>query len=88
MLSKKDKRAKSQDSKLSGKIIFLLLASCFFSLTANAQCAMCRAALEGEGNLTKAEAVNDGIVYLMIIPYVLVATIGVIIYKMNKKKNQ
>lgn len=68
------------------KIIFLSFISCLFSLSMNAQCAMCRAALEGEGNAKKAEAVNDGIVYLMVIPYLLVATIGFIIYKMNKKK--
>ena len=68
------------------KTIFLLLASCFFSLSMNAQCAMCRAALEGEGNVKKAEAVNDGIVYLMMIPYILVAVIGFAIYKMYKKK--
>lgn len=84
----KKKREKSQEprnlSYLSVAILFL--ASCLFSLKANAQCAMCRAALEGEGNTTKAAAVNDGIVYLMVIPYLLVATIGVIIYRMNKKK--
>jgi hypothetical protein len=62
------------------------LSSFFFSLSANAQCAMCRAAIETEGNATKAEAVNDGIVYLMIIPYVLVGAIGFAIYKMRQKK--
>lgn len=56
-----------------------------FVQTANAQCAMCRAAIESEGNTAKAEAVNDGIVYLMIIPYVLVGAIGFAIYKMKKK---
>lgn len=56
-----------------------------FSLTANAQCAMCRAALTSEGNKTKAEAVNDGIVYLMVIPYLLVGGIGYAIYRMKKK---
>ncbi len=56
-----------------------------FSLTANAQCAMCRAALTSEGNGTKAEAVNDGIVYLMVIPYLLVGGIGYAIYRMKKK---
>ncbi|WP_309641771.1 hypothetical protein [Flavobacterium sp.] len=65
---------------------FLLLVSCLFSLSMNAQCAMCRAALEGEGNVKKAEAVNDGIVYLMMIPYILVAVIGFVIYKMYQKK--
>jgi hypothetical protein len=57
-----------------------------FSLSAKAQCAMCRAALTSEGNAVKAEAVNDGIVYLMVIPYILVAGIGYYIYRMRKKK--
>jgi hypothetical protein len=50
---------------------------------------MCRAALAGDSNIKKAEAVNDGIVFLMIIPYLLVAIIGFLIYKMyrSKKKN-
>ena len=68
---------------------FCILFSIFYSLTANAQCAMCRAALSGESNIKKAEAVNDGIVYLMVIPYLLVAIIGFLIYRMyqSKKKN-
>lgn len=56
-----------------------------FGTTSNAQCAMCRASLASEGNKTKAEAVNDGIVYLMVIPYVLVGGIGYAIYRMKKK---
>lgn len=56
-----------------------------FSTVSNAQCAMCRAALTSEGNKTKAEAVNDGIVYLMVIPYLLVGGIGYAIYRMKKK---
>ena len=50
---------------------------------------MCRAALESEGNTNKAAAVNDGIVYLMIIPYLLAAAIGFAIYRIyrNKKSN-
>nr|WP_100844953.1 hypothetical protein [Flavobacterium sp. 5] len=65
--------------------------SCFFllvfNLYANAQCAMCRAALNGEDNKVKAEAINDGIVYLMVIPYVLVGALGYYIYRMKKKKS-
>ena len=49
---------------------------------------MCRASLESEGNKTKIEAVNDGIVFLMAIPYILVAVIGFVIYKMYYKKNK
>jgi hypothetical protein len=49
---------------------------------------MCRAALEGEGNVVQAKAINDGIVYLMVIPYVLVIVAGYAIYRiMRKKKN-
>lgn len=62
---------------------FFILA---FSLSTNAQCAMCRAAIESEGDTTKAAAINDGIVYLMAIPYILVALLGFAIYKMYAKK--
>lgn len=70
------------------KLIISLFGICFlfFGISANAQCAMCRAALTSEGNAVKAEAVNDGIVYLMVIPYVLVAGIGYYIYRMWRKK--
>ena len=53
----------------------------------HAQCAMCRAAIETEGDSSKAEALNDGIVYLMIIPYALIAAIGYYIYRMRKNKS-
>ena len=42
---------------------------------------MCRAVLEGEAGQTTAEGINDGIVYLMAIPYILVAGIGYFIYR-------
>jgi uncharacterized membrane protein len=60
----------------------------FFGISSYAQCAMCRAALSGEGNQAQAQAVNDGIVYLMIIPYLLVGAIGYYIYRMRKNKKQ
>lgn len=48
---------------------------------------MCRASLESSGDITQAEAVNDGIVYLMAIPYILVGLAAFYIYRMyNKKK--
>ena len=66
---------------------FLLTAFLLLGIvSSNAQCAMCRAALESEGNAKKAAAINDGIVYLMVIPYVLVAVIGFAIYRMKKVK--
>ncbi len=50
-------------------------------MSADAQCAMCRAVLETEQGQGTAQGINNGIVYLMAIPYLLVAGIGVIIYK-------
>lgn len=69
------------------KILFIVL-SIFTFVSTNAQCAMCRAVLESEEGQSTAKGVNDGIVYLMIIPYVLIGGIGVAIYmKFFKKKH-
>lgn len=65
-----------------GVVLFLVSAG------ANAQCAMCRAALENSNGSIKAEAVNDGIVYLMIFPYLLVALVGFAVYRLRKKKKK
>jgi len=68
-------------------ILFILLL--IVSLPAEAQCAMCRAVLENEEGQSTAEGVNNGIMYLMSIPYLLVAGFGFIIYWkfFQKKKN-
>jgi len=77
---------------LNSKFQAFLLGVIFFFFgifSSNAQCAMCRAALGGESNIKKAEAVNDGIVYLMVVPYLLVVIIGILIYRMyQSKKNK
>jgi cobalamin biosynthesis protein CobD/CbiB len=50
---------------------------------------MCRAVLESEDGQTIAEGINDGIVYLMAIPYVLVGGIAYLIYrKFNTLKKE
>ncbi|HUH26908.1 hypothetical protein [Gelidibacter sp.] len=68
--------------------VFFILFSLFTFFSTNAQCAMCRAVLESEDGQSTAKGVNDGIVYLMVIPYVLVAGMGVVMYtKFYKKKN-
>ena len=80
------KKIEQRDCKM--KIFFFFLFSFFFSLSTQAQCAMCRAALESEDGGVKAEAVNDGIVYLMAIPYILVGVLGYAIYKMRYGKKK
>lgn len=80
--------SKSRVNKSSSIRLIYILFSIFFSLAANAQCAMCRAALAGDSNIQKAEAVNNGIVYLMVIPYLLVLVIGILVYRMYKSKGK
>lgn len=84
--NKKIESFKNSNSKLRT----ILYGICFFfiGVAMNAQCAMCRAALSGDSNTKKAEAVNDGIVYLMVIPYLLVLIIGYLIYRMYSKKKK
>ncbi|NDP26097.1 MAG: hypothetical protein GZ087_01530 [Flavobacterium sp.] len=81
---------KSKVESQKSKVKAVLFGICFFfvGISSYAQCAMCRAALAGDANKAQAEAVNDGIVYLMVIPYLLVAGIGYYIYRMKKKKSK
>ena len=63
------------------KTIFVFCFLFFVAfMIANAQCAMCRAVLESEEGQSTAQGVNNGIMYLMSIPYILVAGFGFIIY--------
>ena len=79
-------KIKSSNSKFQ-KVFFGILFF-FIGISMNAQCAMCRAALAGDSNTKKAEAVNNGIVYLMVIPYLLVVVIGILVYRMYKSKSK
>lgn len=74
-------------TKNNYKYWLLTIALLFVSTISEAQCAMCRAVLESEDGGVKAEAVNDGIMYLMIFPYLLVAIVGYAVYRLRKKKN-
>jgi hypothetical protein len=49
------------------------------------QCAVCYVQSGSRWRFHKPKAVNDGIVYLMVIPYVLVAAIGYAVYRMRKR---
>ncbi len=64
-------------------ITFLSFCNTVFS-----QCAMCKAVVESdlESGGKTALGINNGILYLMIIPYLLIALVGFFIYK-NYKKN-
>ncbi len=67
------------------KIAFSLLLVLLVSVPADAQCAMCRAVLESEEGGATAKGVNNGIMYLMVFPYLLVGGIGYMVYRSRKK---
>ena len=54
----------------------------------SAQCSMCRAVLESNADNSAAEGINDGIVYLMIFPYLLMGGLGYYIYKTHQKQKK
>lgn len=53
-----------------------------------AQCSMCRAVLESNADNSAAEGINDGIMYLMIFPYLLMGGLGYYIYKTHQKQKK
>ncbi len=67
------------------KVFLIAIVFFLISINVDAQCAMCRAVLESEGNEETAKGINNGIVYLMAFPYLLVGTIGFFIYRSRKK---
>jgi len=56
----------------------LLLVSCFSPAESMAQCAMCKGAAEANLKMGGGDPVglNNGILYMLSIPYLLVGTIG------------
>ncbi len=69
------------------KNILLLCLLTLMPLFAEAQCAMCRAVLESETDQSAAKGINDGILYLMIFPYLLIGGVGYFIYRSRKKRS-
>jgi len=61
---------------------FFLGVLLLIPLVGSAQCAMCRAVIESGQDTSLAEGINNGIVYLMAIPYIL---IGVLFYFIFRK---
>lgn len=70
--------------KKIGSLIVLAL----FPTLAEAQCAMCRAVLESEANQDAAQGINDGILYLMVFPYLLIGGLLFIIIRTIRKQRQ
>ena len=68
------------------RIFFLLLFIFLINVEEiYSQCSMCRAVLESEEGQTTAKGINNGILYLMAIPYLLVGFIGWKVIQILKK---
>ncbi|NRD18987.1 hypothetical protein HNV08_02925 [Winogradskyella eckloniae] len=72
---------------MKNKYIYFAFLLLYF-LNTNAQCAMCRAVLESGEDQSAAEGINDGIMFLMAVPYILVATLGYIVYRTFNKSEK
>ena len=71
------------------KILFLLAGSFLFQISAMAQCAMCRASVENNvsnGETSIGSGLNSGILYLVVMPYLMAVIIGYLWYRASKKK--
>ena len=66
-------------------IVIVSLFFLFNSITIEAQCAMCRAVLESSENDGMAEGINNGIMYLAFLPYLIVFFMIFFVYKKFKK---
>ena len=67
---------------------FLFSALLFIIFTTDlvySQCSMCRAVLESEEGQITAKGINNGILYLMAIPYLLVGVVGWKVFQILKK---
>ncbi|PKD17733.1 hypothetical protein APR41_04745 [Salegentibacter salinarum] len=67
------------------RFLFIFFFLLLFPELAEAQCSMCRAVLESDTDTSAAEGINNGILYLMAFPYLLVGGLGYFIYRSRKK---
>lgn len=73
---------------ISYKQLVLLFSLLFINVVAFSQCAMCKAVVETDlaNGGTVAKGINNGILYLMAFPYLLLMVVGYFFYKQYKKK--
>ena len=71
---------------MKGKSLsFLIITLLLFVVSADTfgQCAMCKAVAESAGE-KQAEGLNNGIIFLMIVPYLVMGVIALVVKKQSK----
>jgi hypothetical protein len=73
--------------RIAAIVLLSMMVMAVFQVPAHAQCSMCVTALEnspeGKG---MASSFNRGILFLLAIPYALMGTVGVVVYRAHRKK--
>lgn len=75
---------------MKSKFLILSVAFLFFFFWSDpifAQCSMCRAVVESNEANT-GEGLNNGILYLMGFPYIIMITLGIIIFRKVYRDNR
>lgn len=70
--------------------LFIVLLSFGFSSNAYSQCAMCSVTAEQSvknGN-SQGKGLNTGIIYLLVIPYLMITTVGIFWYRGQQRKKK
>ncbi|MDP1728416.1 MAG: hypothetical protein Q8M15_16650 [Bacteroidota bacterium] len=70
-------------------IVLLMFSLLLASMPAKAQCAMCKTNVENarkEGHTLVGSTLNNGIMYLLFLPYAIAGVFGYIYYKKYKEK--
>lgn len=73
-------------------LFFFLISIIVDSYSSNAQCAMCKGTVESNQKeetgkaLKKAKGLNAGILYLMVLPYIIGSVIAYMWYQNSKKE--
>ncbi|OOG77509.1 hypothetical protein [Algoriphagus sp. A40] len=71
------------------KYFLLVIFFLVFQVSSWAQCSMCRASVENNvsnGETTIGAGLNNGILYLFVMPYLMAAVIGFLWYRTAKKR--
>ncbi|QHV98458.1 hypothetical protein [Spirosoma endbachense] len=75
----------------SWKVWFILVVLVAVTPDLMAQCAMCRGTVEStvsNGRSIVASELNFGILYLLMVPYLIVASIGYLWYRNSKREHE
>jgi len=75
----------------SWKVVLILVMLIALVPDSMAQCAMCRGTVEStvsNGRSIVASELNFGILYLLVVPYLIVASIGYLWYRNSKQEHE